>query len=297
MIVIRKHAQQLSCVKTKLKSGINSENLQAMNKCKLKEKLKLVYETIVDWFLLQPKRLVRLIVLSGCSVIVFFQLSECFYKLINPPISTLNHFDLNQSMYYPAVTFCRDPPYKLDVMEKYNLSFDPAMTDSWKRFPFETTTLDKFFDEATYTKEEYFLKYSLANRSSAIDIQPTLTFNLGRCYTINPKTTTKDPWKKSGYNIILKHDYQPPDFNDGITPGWHVYIHEPSEKFTERGMQSSGRVEYMFIEINEVIEIKLTVQHFTQLRGRGSTCSDDFWHSTSVVKKSSIQLINSSDYC
>jgi hypothetical protein len=72
---------------------------------------------IIDWFLVEPKRLVRLVVLSICSIIVFFQLWECAMKLLHPPISTHSHFDLNHTMHYPAVTFCREPGFKTAVLE------------------------------------------------------------------------------------------------------------------------------------------------------------------------------------
>lgn len=68
-----------------------------------------------------------------------------------------------------------------------------------------------------------------------------------------------------------------------IPPGWHVYLHEPSERFTEHGVLSSGRIEYFYMTVNEEIELKVTVQHFTQFRGRGSTCSDDDIQSSPIV--------------
>lgn len=81
------------------------------------QKAKQIILKIIDWFLVEPKRLVRLIVLSICSIVVFFQLWECVMKLLHPPISTASHFDLNRTMHYPAVTFCRNPAFKPDVMK------------------------------------------------------------------------------------------------------------------------------------------------------------------------------------
>lgn len=40
-------------------------------------------------------------------------------------------------------------------------------------------------------------------------------------------------------------------------------------------MQTSGRVEYMFINVGEDIEIKLTAQHFRKLSSRDNTCVMD----------------------
>lgn len=46
-----------------------------------------------------------------------FQFLECFKKLRHPPKNTRTHFDINETMQYPALTFCRDPPYKIDVLK------------------------------------------------------------------------------------------------------------------------------------------------------------------------------------
>lgn len=42
---------------------------------------------------------------------------ECVQKLIRPPVSTHSNFDLNETMSYPAVTFCRNPAFKSEVLE------------------------------------------------------------------------------------------------------------------------------------------------------------------------------------
>lgn len=44
-------------------------------------------------------------------------------------------------------------------------------------------------------------------------------------------------------------------------------------------MQLSGRVEYMYINVNESIEIKLSAQHFKMLANRDNKCSNDNLHS------------------
>lgn len=44
-------------------------------------------------------------------------------------------------------------------------------------------------------------------------------------------------------------------------------------------MQTSGRVEYMYINVNEEIEIKLNAQHFKMMASRDNKCSHDDQHS------------------
>lgn len=73
------------------------------------------------------------------------------------------------------------------------------------------------------------------------------------------------------------------DWN-GDPPGYHVYLHEPRERFTEHGILSSGRIEYLYLQANEEMELKLTVQHFHQFKGRGGSCSDDTFKSRSIVR-------------
>jgi hypothetical protein len=93
-------------------------------------------------------------------------------------------------------------------------------------------------------------------------------------------------WKKSGYFIVLNHDYMPPEEDSEAardSPGFHVYLHEPRERFTEHGILSSGRIEYLYLQANEEMELKLTAQHFHQFKGRGGSCSEDSFKSRSIV--------------
>jgi hypothetical protein len=39
---------------------------------------------------------------------------------LEPPISTHSNFDLNETMHYPAVTFCREPAFKRDILKVKN---------------------------------------------------------------------------------------------------------------------------------------------------------------------------------
>lgn len=178
---------------------------------KLLSKIRQIQLKVIDWFLTEPKRLVRLFVLSVCSIVVFFQLWECVMKLLHPPISTASHFDLNRTMHYPAVTFCRNPGFKADVMsvgesqslqriidiryplQKYNLSYHPSITSSWNDFNFEAFSLSDLFDEATYTRDEVFIMHALGGNQSNVEIDTTLHFSYGKCHTVKPKVSTVFP--------------------------------------------------------------------------------------------------------
>lgn len=45
----------------------------------------------------------------------------CVRKLIDRPITTYTHFDFNKTIAYPSISFCREPPYKHDVLEVSDL--------------------------------------------------------------------------------------------------------------------------------------------------------------------------------
>lgn len=72
--------------------------------------------------------------------------------------------------------------------------------------------------------------------------------------------------------------------------GFHVYLHEESERFTEHGILSSGRIEYLNLLANEEMELKLTTQHFHQFQGRGGSCSDDDYKSRSIVSENRLNF-------
>lgn len=63
-----------------------------------------------------------------------------------------------------------------------------------------------------------------------VELSSSLHFNYGRCYTLKPLSQTKGAWKDYGYSILLKHDTLASTSN--VLPGWHLFIHEPSEPFS-----------------------------------------------------------------
>lgn len=97
---------------------------------------------------------------------------------------------------------------------------------------------------------------------------------------------TKAAWKDVGYSILLKHDISTLlESPSSVAPGWHIFIHETNEPFSENRMQTSGRVEHMYVEVNEEVEIKLTVQHYTMMSDADSTCTNDKTYSSTRVRQ------------
>lgn len=169
------------------------------------------------------------------------------------------------------------------------MSSTTSSTSTWRNFPFGVVSLAEFFEEATFNRDEMFTQYSLKGQRDNVEVEETLHFTLGRCYSIKPKISTTKASKNSGFRFEVSHDFMSDDQNliERENPGFHVYIHEPGVRFTEHGVLSSGsgRVEYLFVNLNEVIELKLTAQHFTQFRGRGGTCSDVVGESSSLCSE------------
>lgn len=49
-------------------------------------------------------------------ILSYPQLTECFDKLKQPPISTHSYYILNETIQMPAITICREPAYKEEVL-------------------------------------------------------------------------------------------------------------------------------------------------------------------------------------
>jgi hypothetical protein len=48
-------------------------------------------------------------------------------------------------------------------------------------------------------------------------------------------------------------------------------------------MKTTGRVEYMYVEVNEEIEIKVTTQQFTMMANRDKACNNKLDYSYTKV--------------
>ncbi|XP_055919178.1 degenerin unc-8 [Eupeodes corollae] len=231
------------------------------------------------WILRDPKKLIRYIVLFICSIIVIVQLYECFSKLRNPPISTHSYFNLNDTIEMPAVTVCREPPYKENVLEELfndKSCYHPKYTQCWSSFPFEKIPLIDVFVNGTFEQKETFQLCGYNNEDTNVDITSSIHFNLGRCYTVRAKFPSKRVSKNSGYSMMLTHHVlKKESFKYEAEPGWHLFVHDAAEEFTEINMKASGRVEYVFAEIDEEIEIKLQSQHFSTVPTIDNACDSN----------------------
>uniref|UniRef100_A0A1I8NLL2 Uncharacterized protein n=1 Tax=Stomoxys calcitrans TaxID=35570 RepID=A0A1I8NLL2_STOCA len=232
------------------------------------------------WLLKDPAKLIRYLVLFVCCIIVIVQLYECFSKLDNPPISTHSYYNLNDTIEMPAVTICRDPPYKEEELTAIsgNSCKHPQYNSCWSSYPYGEVPITEFFMNSTYNQSETFYnrQFGLNSSPSNVEITSSIQFFEGRCHTIRPKVPLKRATKDSGYSIMLRHHVPKSEVeseNYVTRPGWHLYIHDPRENFTEVNMKASGRVEYVFVDIDEEIEIKLQSQYFSNVEKKYQSCS------------------------
>ncbi|XP_020714287.1 uncharacterized protein LOC101456160 [Ceratitis capitata] len=188
-------------------------------------------------------------------------------------------------MEMPAVTICRDPPYKEDVLN--NLSRGecphPKYVTCWNKYPFNELEIDEFFKNSTFDFEETFLgeQYGLDGLAENLEITSRLHFYLGRCFTLKPKVELKRTTRTSGYSLMLTHHINSGTNTDMMeeNPGWHIYIHDYRHNFTELNVKGSARTEYIFAEIDEDIEIKLQSQQFKNIESRDAPCSSSINYS------------------
>ncbi|XP_046619269.1 acid-sensing ion channel 2 [Neodiprion virginianus] len=221
---------------------------------------------------------IRFLALIGCSIAVVVQLNECTQKLIKPPVTTHTRFHVNNSLWYPALTICREPPFRTEVLQKYGLGASPRYTSEWRNFPWGDVTLEQLYSEATYPAEEVFLLYGLNGATSNVELSSSYFFESGACHTLIPKATTQEAGLSVGYSILVTHSgiVQTTTQDSTGLLGWHVYVHEASETWTESKMQSLGRQEALFVEVGEEVHIKLSVQEFHQTNvGKTRLCVNE----------------------
>ncbi|KAI4456294.1 amiloride-sensitive sodium channel-related [Holotrichia oblita] len=238
-----------------------------------------------------PKQVLKLIAVTICLCIASYQLSECFSKLLRPPISTRYSFNLNDTLDFPAVTICRTPPYKSSFYEKYGLSADgPTKSSSWTNFRFDNYTMKDFFDEATYTFNEVIPFFGFDTLDTNAEVSSFYLLHFGRCFTLTPKNLTTD-WDSTGYFLYLAHSDSVKTLNDrGVSiSGFHVYIHDRKEVFTGNGDKVDSFLDYLYGETYEDIKLNLKVRVYQQIPTKESYCNDSCDYSLSRCQLKCLQ--------
>ncbi|XP_077289909.1 amiloride-sensitive sodium channel pickpocket 17 [Arctopsyche grandis] len=232
-----------------------------------------------------PKQIIRTTILLTCTVVVVYQIGECLRKIRNPPITTYTHFDFNDTVKYPAITICRDPPYKNDVLQEHGLYGHPRYTSEWRNFNFSNVNLDEFWREATYSDKDNFISAGLNSINSYIEVVNSLHFVLGQCQTVSPKIYVSTVSKNTGYSILLNHSMLEIDTTSStIPPGYHIFVHQANEPFAEH--LSVSLMEHLYVNVGEELEVKLGVQQLNMLSTGPKNCqTEDDYSATLCVEK------------
>ncbi|XP_073956071.1 uncharacterized protein isoform X2 [Choristoneura fumiferana] len=206
-------------------------------------------------------------------MMTLFQITACVQKLIFIPITTYTHFDFNETLMYPSLTFCRQPPYKFDKMEEYGLYSHPRFTSVWRNFNFSRTTLDELWEDITYTEDEFFVQYGLDGLVENVAVTSQLGFVQGRCHTLTPKVLSNKASRGTGYSLTLRHSTK--DIVNSISttpPGYNVYVHYSKEPFTEVAVYNGGLIDYLYVNTGETIDVKLTVDQYEKISRDEDPC-------------------------
>ncbi|XP_069688205.1 acid-sensing ion channel 1B [Periplaneta americana] len=224
------------------------------------------------------RKFVRFVVLSACTVVVIIQLSECFTKLSSPPVSSHVHIVLNESMTYPAVTVCRYPSYKTDVLVKYNLQSNLRTTKDWEDFPFGEITLPELWKKATYGLDEVHKLSAVSSYPRNVKIESSFQLIWGQCHTFNALIQTTSSGKEKGYSIILyKKDASYNRTEGEPEEGWYVYVHPEANIWTESTME--GQEESIFLEVGEELHVKIVAEEYHLVDKAREHCNDSWDHS------------------
>ncbi|KAF5293574.1 hypothetical protein FQA39_LY03059 [Lamprigera yunnana] len=105
------------------------------------------------------------------------------------------------------------------------------------------------------------------NKSLKVSSSFTLTY--GRCYTLSPKKKSVVWGNKYGYYFYLF----PQEAGLSHQLGFHVFIHEESEIFSEKNMYGDVFHEYMYVESGDSIQVNLKINKYNQMPSGSKGCS------------------------
>ncbi|KAF2900345.1 hypothetical protein ILUMI_05840, partial [Ignelater luminosus] len=203
-------------------------------------------------------------------------LALCFRKIKHPPTSTHHGFYLNDTLRYPAITICRNPPYKTKLFEKYGFidNKEIEISSTWNSFKFDQYTLQEFFNETTYTFREIFKLTALDKKPENIEVSSLFALHYGRCFTITPKINSKRWGSEYGYFFVFSHtDTTNQESFIGGLSGFHVFIHDEVERFTEKSQQADMFKEYIYVEAGDGIQVNIKMHKYNQLPTSNNKCA------------------------
>ncbi|XP_060522520.1 acid-sensing ion channel 4-A [Cylas formicarius] len=225
-----------------------------------------------------PIQLLKLIILTVCVFVSFYQTAQCIWKLINPPISTYYRFYLNETMRYPSVTICRRPGFKTDLFSKYGLKTTKLLAaNAFRNFNFDDYTIQEFLNETTYTFAEVFGSYAFGgtgNQFADVDISSFQTLEFGRCFTFIPKRNSETFNMGGGWFFYLNHNHtvrRTDEYGQSLT-GFHLYLHNENEVLDTESTHGSNLMQYLDVQSAELLNVQLKLKEYYKISTSSNPC-------------------------
>lgn len=99
---------------------------------------------------------------------------------------------------------------------------------------------------------------------------------------------------RSGYFFYMKHtdntripyiDFEKNNtiFKSDLSPGFHVFVHDRIEMFTENPNQQDSFTEYVYLQPGEELEVNLRPQEFRKISSKDEKCNSNYGYTQSKV--------------
>ncbi|KAI4456288.1 amiloride-sensitive sodium channel-related [Holotrichia oblita] len=212
-----------------------------------------------------PKQVLKLIAVTICLCIASYQLSECFSKLLRPPISTRYSFNLNDTLDFPAVTICRTPPYKSSFYE----------------------VLPTHAEVSSFYLLHFGRCFTLTPKNLTTDWDSTGYF-LYLAHSDSVKTLNDRGVSISGFHVYI-HDRKE------VFTGFIIIFLSIIDKLiqlnlcTGNGDKVDSFLDYLYGETYEDIKLNLKVRVYQQIPTKESYCNDSCDYSLSRCQLKCLQ--------
>nr|CAD7598041.1 unnamed protein product [Timema genevievae] len=167
------------------------------------------------------------------------------------------------------------------TIQKHNLKRNIRWAADWSTFPFENTTLQQFWEEATYGFNETIYVYALNYKPLNVATESRMNLLSGQCHTFKPQTQTTESGVDVGYALTLRRGGNDNDDNDvgetnSCNNGWMVYIHSANEVWMENASHAKVQAESLCVDQHQELYVRLNVDEFNILDNqRAKRCVPD----------------------
>ncbi|XP_020367520.2 acid-sensing ion channel 5 [Rhincodon typus] len=202
----------------------------------------------------RTRRIFWMVVVLGCVIMVFSQITQCFIRYFSWPTSTSVTIKYVEHVEFPAVTFCNLNRYQAQAVANLNIiymlwSIVCAVLNISQSDGNGSTSqeiLDFLQGNPTFSIKNFTKKYGYQIDNSTLlkcdffgepcypkDFQQVFT-EYGSCYTFNHDDITKKSANMSGRGLTVMLDIKQPEMTDNpslgfVDAGISFVIHSPKE--------------------------------------------------------------------